>query len=58
MCLAAREVEACVQAVGGKLIEYFKYLRVDRVVHTDLLLLFLGRKYWGRRVVQPRMIQS
>ena len=42
--------------VSSRILGVFEY--IDRVVHTDLLFLFLDRKYWGRRVARPMMIQS
>ena len=42
--------------VSSRILRVFEY--IDRVVHTDLLLLFLDWNYWGRRVARPRMIQS
>jgi hypothetical protein len=42
--------------VSSRILRVFEY--IDRVVHTDLLLLFLDRNYWGRRVARPRTIQS
>ena len=42
--------------VSSRILRVFEY--IDRVVHIDLLLLFLDRNYWGRRVAWPRTIQS
>ena len=41
--------------ISSRILGVLEY--IDRVVHTDLLFLFLDRKYWGRRVARPRTIQ-